>query len=157
MCANAACCVFFQDRSGVLRIEPYTLELSEYLISSALSYSYPEIELSKALKSVSVEYSSGDTSEKYNLEVAASGETQTVSNPMINTEGHAFVVAEWVKENLVSRKTISGEYRADPRLDLFDAVTVESKFGPVSPVVITDIKYQFNGSFRGSYTGRIMA
>lgn len=157
MCANAACCVFFQDRSGVLRIEPYTLELSEYLISSALSYSYPEIELSKALKSVSVEYNSGDTSEKYNLEVAASGETQTVSNPMINTEGHAFVVAEWVKESLISRKTISGEYRADPRLDLFDAVTVESKFGPVSPVVITDIKYQFNGSFRGSYTGRIMA
>lgn len=157
MCANAACCLFFQDRLGVLHIEPYSLELSEYLISSALSYSYPEIELSKGLKGVSVEYGAEDTSAKYNLAVAASGETQTVTNPLVGTEAHAAEVAAWIKANLESRKTISGEYRADPRLDLFDVVTVDSKFGSVAPVVITDIKYQFNGSFRGSYAGRIMA
>lgn len=158
MCANAACCVMYQDRMGVLRIEPYTAVLSGEIIPASLSYSYPEIELSKNLKSVSVAWGDSDESNNtYLLPVAASGETQTVTNPLVASEAHAIAVAEWIKRNLESRKSINGEYRCDPRLDVFDCVTVESKFGPVSPVVITNIKYNYSGAFRGSYTGRIMA
>jgi hypothetical protein len=102
---------------------------------------------------VSVDYG-GDS--PYELSVLKSGETQTVSNDFINTVGHAEKVADWVRGILESRKTVEGEFRADPRLDLYDVVTVESKYGVLTPVVITNITYTYNGSFRGSYTGRVL-
>lgn len=152
-CANAAKCILRYDRDGVLHIEPLNTTMTDYRITSALSYSHPEIALSKPLKSVSVGYGEED---RYELSVSASGETQTVTNDFISKEAQAAVVAEWVRDTLESRKTVSGEFRADPRLDLFDIVLVESKYGAIAPVAITDIKYTFNGSFRGNYTGRVL-
>ena len=55
-----------------------------------------------------------------------------------------------------TRKTVSGEFRADPRLELYDIVRVEDRYSRLVNVAITNIKYEFNGSFRGSYTGRIL-
>lgn len=152
-CANAGMCVIRCGRDSALHLEPLSTYLTEYVISSSLSYSHPEITLSKPLYKVSVDYGE-DT--PYELSVFDSGETQTVNNDFINTEVHAEEVARWVRGVLVSRKTISGEFRADPRLDLYDVVTVESKYGRLSPVVITNITYTYNGSFRGSYTGRVL-
>lgn len=152
-CANAGMRVMRYGRDGVLHIEPLSTYLTEYRITSALSYSHPEITLSKPLKKVSIAY--GEDA-PYELDVYSSGEVQTVSNDFINTRGHAEQVAAWVRDVLVSRKTVTGEFRADPRLDLYDVVTVESKYGVLSPVVITNITYNYNGSFRGSYTGRVL-
>lgn len=152
MCANASGCVVWQDRDAVLHIEPLRKELSGYKVKSMLSYSHPEVELSKPLKAVSVSY--GDKS--YVLAVSASGETQTVSNPLVNTEAQAMMVAEWVKNTLETRKTVTGEFRADPRLDLFDIIQVESKYGLITPVAITNIKYTYSGAFHGSYTGKVI-
>lgn len=156
MCANASLNVIYQRRDGTLVIGPLGEDgLSDYIIPLAMSYSYPEIELTKRLKSVEVTY--GTEVATYNLAVAGSGETQTIDNVLISTEAQAQSVAEWVKTGLIKRQVVSGEFRADPRLDLFDLVTVESKFGSLSPVVITDIKYTFSGVFMGSYTGRVIA
>lgn len=152
-CANGGMCVIRYGRDGNLHIEPLSTYLTEYRITSALSYSHPEITLSKPLHKVSVDYG-GDN--PYELSVFSSGEVQTVNNDFINTEAHAGSVAEWVRGVLVSRKTVSGEFRADPRLDLYDVVTVESKYGVLTPVVITNITYTYNGSFRGTYTGRVL-
>jgi hypothetical protein len=152
-CANGGMCIIRYGRDGNLHIEPLSTYLTEYRITSALSYSHPEITLSKPLQKVSVDYG-GDN--PYELSVFSSGEVQTVNNDFINTEAHAGEVAEWVRGILVSRKTVSGEFRADPRLDLYDVVTVESKYGVLTPVVITNITYTYNGSFRGSYTGRVL-
>lgn len=151
MCANASCCVMFQDRDGVLRIEPRRSALSDYVISTMLSYSYPEIELSKKLKEVSVSY--GDEA-PYILPSSDEGETQTINNPLIKDIVHAANVASWSEANLKVRKTINGEFRADPRLDVFDVVEVESKYGNMA-VVISDIKYTFNGSFQATYIGKV--
>lgn len=151
MCANASGCVVYQDRDGVLHIERLNKVQTDYIIPLSLSYSQPEIELSKPLKSVSVSYG-GDT--PYVLSVGSSGETQTVDNPLITTQ-HEYI-AEWVRDTLFTRKTISGEYRADPRLDLFDIVVVQSKYGDIINVAITDIKYSYSGAFRATYTGRVL-
>lgn len=151
MCANAGCCVMYQDRDGVFRIEPRKSELSDYVISNMLAFSYPEIELSKKLKEVSVSYGEDEV---YILPSAESGETQTINNPLIGDIVHAANVASWTEANLKVRKTISGEFRADPRLDVFDVVEVESKYGNMA-VVITDIKYTFSGAFRANYTGKV--
>jgi hypothetical protein len=155
MCANALCCVIYQDRNGVLNIQPLNKADAGYIIPLSLSYSHPEIELSKPLKNVSVSY--GDDSQ-YVLPVGNIGETQTVSNPLVSNSSQAQKVGEWVEETLSTRKVVRGEYRADPRLDVFDVVVVQSdKYGELPKVAITDIKYTYNGSFRGDYTGRVLA
>lgn len=154
-CANAGGCVVRYDRDGVLRVEPLNTKLSDYVITSALSYAYPEVELSKPLGSVAVSYKGATT--PYVLDVASVGEQQTVDNDYVTSEEQAEVVAAWVRDVLQHRKTVNGEFRADPRLDVFDVVQVESKYGVISPVVITNIKYSYSGSFKGSFTGRALA
>ena len=79
-----------------------------------------------------------------------------MSNPLISSEAQAEFIAKWVRDTLTTRKTVSGEYRADPRLDGFDNVAVASKYGDLQNVALTSIKYSFNGSFRGDYTGRLL-
>lgn len=152
MCANAGGCVIYQDRDGVLHIEHLNKVHSGAIIPLTLSYSHPEIELSKPLKNVAVSY--GDNN--YSLPVQNTGETQTVSNPLISNQAQAKLIAEWVRDTLTTRKTVSGEYRADPRLDVFDIVAVASKYGDLQNVALTSIKYTFNGSFSGDYTGRLL-
>ena len=146
-------CVIHQDREGVLHIKPLNKINTGYVVPLALSYSHPEIELSKPLKNVSVQY--GDN-EHWILSVGDVGETQTVSNPLVSNSVQAANIAKWVRDTLSTRKTISGEYRADPRLDLFDIAIVQSKYGELPNVAITDIKYTYNGSFKGSYKGRVL-
>lgn len=160
-CANAACCILRYDRNGALYVEQLKDTLSEYIpivdgvngIPLSLSYSYPEITLSKPLKAVVVDY--GEET-PFQLNVASNGEIQTLTNNYIYTAEAAESVANWVSRLLKMRKTISGEFRADPRLELFDIVNVEDRYGRVLKVAITNIKYDFNGSFRGSYTGRVI-
>ena len=95
-------------------------------IPLALSYSYPEITLSKPLKEVSVDYG-GET--PYVLSNAnIGGEKQTLSNEYIANATNAARVATWVNSVLINRKTISGEFRADPRLELYDIVRVEDRY-----------------------------
>lgn len=153
-CANAVCAIIRCDRDGNLFVEPLDKTLSEYMIPLSLSYSYPEITLSKPLKEVSVDY--GGEVSSYKLSVSEAGETQTLTNDYIRNETNAVPVAAWVADVLKMRKTVSGEFRADPRLDLYDIVTVEDRYGRGLKVVITDIKYTFNGAFRGTYTGRVI-
>jgi hypothetical protein len=152
-CANAAGCVMYQNRDGVLVIERLDYTNSGYTVPSMLSYSFPEIELSKPLRNVSVSYL-GDKTVSYTY--ATSGETQTLTNEFISTEAQASEIAKWVCDALRTRKQISGEFRGDPRLDVFDVVQVESKYGTITDVVLTDIKYSFTGAFRAEYTGHIM-
>lgn len=152
MCANADGCVIYQLKEGV-DITPLNTSLSDYVITSDLSYSHPEIELTKPLKAVSIKLGED---ESYVLDVDRVGEIQSVENPLILTSGVADIVANWIMWNLRPRTIVSGDFRGDPRLEVFDIVTVESKFGTLTPVVITDLKYSYSGSFRTTYTGRIV-
>ena len=152
-CANAACCVIRYSRDGSLHIEALNKASTDYAIPLSLSYSYPDITLSKPLAGVSVNYG-GET--PYTLSVSPNGEQQTLTNDYIYTVDAAEAVAQWVRDVLKNRKTISGEFRADPRLDLYDIVQVEDRYGRKLTVAITNIKYTFGGSFRGSFTGRIL-
>ena len=153
MVANAGRCCIWQDRDGILHIEPLNTTLTDYVIGTmenglSNAYEHPEFTLSKELKSVRVNSGQG---------IALNSETgavQEVSNPLIVDAETANAVAEWCKECLKGRKTLSGSFRADPRLDALDKVTVVSKYSS-NPVYITNIKYEYNGAFRGTYEGRV--
>ena len=151
--AHMACCVLYQDRNGVIRLEPRNTILSDYTIRRDFSYSHPEFDYTKPLKAVDVRYGS---EESYLLSVANSGEVQTVDNNFIKTAADAQRVAEATATILRERKTISGDFRADPRLDALDIVTVESKFA-TNPVVISEIEYSTTGGgFYGRFTGKVI-
>lgn len=149
LCANAACCVMYQDRSGVLHIEPLHQNASGYAIRKYVSYAHPKFTFSKPLRSVSVNDGLGTATN------GTTGEIQTVSNSLIVNGNMANRVANWVKNTLKERKSITGEYRADPSLDVFDKIAIESKYGANNAVYITEIEYTFNGSFKGKYVGRV--
>ena len=157
LCANALGRGLYQASDGKLYIkEKNDFSDLDYVIDAKKLYAWPEIELFKTLKDISVSYNDGlggSEGGKYILSVNANGETQTVANPMISSESHADYIAQTVRRWINARNTVSGEFRADPRLELFDFIEIDTKFGRV-PLLITNIKYSYNGAFRGSYVGR---
>ena len=147
--ANAGMCVIYQDRNGTLRIEPINEVLTNYIINRFNSYQNADYEITKELKSVDVNDGMGTSTNGKN------GEIQTVSNELIQNNTVATNVAEWVKDTLKHRKLVSGQYRADPRLDALDKITVINKFA-TNTIIVTDVKYEYQGSFKGSYEGRVI-
>lgn len=144
--ANAGCCVMYQDRHGIFHIEPLADGQTNYEINRFNSYSNSEISLTKQLKAVDI------NNGQYVLTVGTVGETQPVINPLIS-DARASAVAQWVANYLVNRKNLSGEFRADPRLDALDRVKNENQFA-ASVVLVTEIKYTYNGAFKGNYQGK---
>ena len=149
MVANAGCCVMHQDRNGIFRIEPIGTEETDYVISSDVSFAHPEYEISKELKAVSVNNGMGYA------ENSPVGEIQTIDNPLIVSTENAQRVAEWIRGVLSTRKKISGEFRADVRLDALDKILVNSKYAE-QKVRITDITYDLTGGIKGTYSGRVV-
>ena len=147
--ANAACCVFYQDREGIYHIEPLPSGVTDYEINQFRSYENSEISLSKQLKAVSINDGAAVVS------FGSTGETQDVNNPLVSAE-RAETVATWIGNYLKNRHILSGEFRADPRLDALDRVSNENQFAQ-STVLVTSIKYTYNGAFRGTYEGRAEA
>lgn len=135
--------------------------LSDYVISADFSYQHPEVELAKPLRNVNIvqhfEYVFEPRTVVYN--VNATGEDITVDCPYMwyyetgRTDALAAKYINWWKH----REVVSGEFRADPRLELFDVVQVDTKYGTLSPVMITYVKYVYNGSFRGTFEGKVIS
>jgi len=151
--AHAGNCVFYQDRQGVVRIEPRNRTFSDYRIGPRISYAHPEYNMNKPLKSISVSY--GDNLRE-DVVVDSKGEVQTIDNPLITTKTQAISVAEHARDILVNRKVISGEFRADLRVDALDNIIVVSKYAS-NIIAVSEINYSTNsGSFRGKYTGRVV-
>ena len=155
MVANAGNCVFYQDRNGVVRVEPRNINYCGYRIEPKISYFHPEYEMNKPLKFVTVEYGTEKLSES--VEVSSRGENQTVKNPLIVTSDDAIRVGKVTAALLKNRKVISGEFRADMRLDALDNAMIVSKYAS-NVIAVTDVEYSTTGgAFRGKYTGRVIS
>lgn len=147
LCANAACCTIRIARDGNVYIEPLSTTLTDYLIDRFVSYSNAEYEISKPLASVNVNDGLGTYT------VGSSGEIQDIQNDLIQSGSVANAVAKWVGDTLAGRKTLSGEYRADPRADALDLVTVKNKYA-TNTIVLTSLNYTYSGAFHANYEGR---
>jgi hypothetical protein len=154
MIAHAGTCVIYQDRLGTLRIQPWAASYTGFVIDKDISYTHPEYTISKPVKAVSVAYGSDQRVETV---YSARGEVQTVDNKMIVNKADATRVAEKTLDILKNRKVISGEYRADLRLDCLDSIIVTSKYAS-NIIALTDVEYSTTGgAFRGTYTGRVVS
>lgn len=156
-CAASHGYAIWQTSDGVIHVHtPDFLAAGDYRIGKNISYYHPETELSKPLKSVKFSRYNicGDTNGYEEYSVGSSGDNIWVDCPYIwDNSNHDFLSNKyslWWK----NREVVSGEFRADPRLELFDVVTIESPYGEITPVAITNLKYTYNGSFRATYTGK---
>jgi len=167
--ANAYKRVLHHDRNNQIRMTSLKKTVCDYPMPLTLAYSYPEITLSKPLRDIIIKvrinpYTDadgdgfGDVTDKVVLTVRSDGESQTIDNRVLYdwSDEQLNSYAEWVRDTLVSRKTVTGEFRADPRLEVLDVVSIESKYGVIEPVALTTVKYTYNGSFRGYYEGRVV-
>lgn len=161
--ANMGGCVMYPDRNGILHIEPITHEQSDYIINSFNSYSKPEITVSKSIKQVIVkvyQYSIGekgiesDVSEISSI-VGEMGESVTIDNPLVTDNERAAILGKWVGDYLKNRMTLKSEMRADVRLDALDIVANANDYGS-NNMRMTNVKFNFNGAFRGTGEGRVI-
>lgn len=153
MVAHAAGCVLYQDRDGFVRIKPRNKDYAHYMIEPQISYAYPEYTINKPLKAITVEY--GEDLKASIPVVNSRGEVQTISNPFINTHEDALRIAEVARDVLEKREVITGDFRADLRVDALDNIVVVSKYAS-NAICVTEIKYSTTGgAFKGTYTGRV--
>lgn len=161
MLSNSLLCRHRMDRNGVLHVkyEKDGLELSDYDITLDFVKIYPEVSLTKPVGQIyCMTHPVGESERDIREQILGrygSGITVTVDNRLI-TSLSSLDLVYWINDVHRHRTVISGEFRADPRLDLFDVVKVETKYGYVSPVVITKIKYTFSGTFWATFEGRVI-
>ncbi len=161
--ANAGCCVLYVDRDGDIHIEAINDIDSDYEINSFNSYTKSEITLSKMLKQVNVEeytYSMGEKGVEHsiierNIPFGDIGEIITIDNPLITSGDRAVAVGQWMGNYLKNRMTLKSSVRADVRLDALDIISNANDYD-VSRVRLTNVKFEFNGAFRGTTEGRVI-
>ena len=151
MVANACCCTMWQNREGLFSIKRPDYTLSEYTMSLFSAYAYPEVKLAKPLKAIDI---TGFQGESRTYELNDSGESIRLDNPLIHGDAAYEAMRQWFENSWKYRENIHGEFRADPRLDVYDVVAVETKYGLIEPIMLTHVKYSYNGSFHGYYEGR---
>lgn len=161
--ANAGECVLYQDREGVLRIEPLKFDVSDYTINSFNSYTKSEITLAKWIKQIKVkvyQYSMGDkgvenTTTEVTIPVGIIGEVITIDNPLVTDTYRAMAMGAWLSTHLGHRMTLDSSWRADVRLDALDIVRNENNYN-TNNVRMTNVEFKFNGAFRGTGEGKVI-
>lgn len=171
--ANAAMCALYQDRDGVLHIEPFSFNNNptipfepNYFITPFNSYTKAELTLAKSNKMIGVKsytYTLGgdgsvneDSHTHYHVHSSV-GETIVVDNPLV-TDGKRAQDIEWWLYNYYFRwrKSIDTSWRGDVRLDALDFVAHENAYS-TDRVLMTEVAYTYNGAFRATGKGKVIA
>ena len=152
LCCVACACVMRYGRDGKMYCEQLDTTTQDYQINRFNSYQDAEYEMSQALRGVDI--NNGQFSDT----VGTTGEIQYVTNPIMENmdSGEATQILQYIEDHLSYRRTLTGQYRADPRLDVFDYITVVNKFATMV-VVITTLNLSYNGMFTATYEGRVEA
>lgn len=78
------------------------------------------------------------------------GEIKTIQNPLVSTQEHAQLIAEWVGNYYLNNVSYDVEYRGDPRLNAADIIHMESDVLDNLQVEIASHNFRYNGAFKGS-------
>lgn len=158
--ANVGKCVLYQDREGIIHVEPLDTTPTDYSINSFNSYSKSEVTLSKPIKEVRVKVHTyaddlSSTISEVTHAVGTEGETITIDNSLVTDATYAKSFAEWLATHLGHRASLDSSWRPDVRLDPLDIVTNSNEY-TTNNVRMTDIKFTYNGAFRGTGKGKVI-
>lgn len=150
--ANAGGAVIRPNEDGDVCVVMPNVSVGDYYIDQFVSYSNGEYDINKSLADINI----NDGAYRYPTSgvLDPTGEEQSISNPLIQASQYA-TVSSWIADVLSKRKSINGEFRADPRLQPLDIITNVNKYA-INQVSITSIKYSYTGAFKGSYEGRVI-
>ena len=146
--ANACQCVLYVDWNGVVQIKKVDTDAIEnYAISRTMQYTKPIMTAEPAISSVVSRCIGGVY---WIRDINSRGQVETVSNAIaVYTDENGQAIAEWVADSIAYHpNTISVEFRADPRLELFDVIQLETQ-DEIRAVVVTDLELTYNGAWRG--------
>ena len=150
LCCSAKACVMRYGRDGIMYCEKLDTTVQDYEINRFNSYKDAEYSMAQMLRGISV-------NDAFYHSVSNKGEIQYVNNELITNDIDLSDLNEFFQYNethLTNRRTLTGQYRSDPRLDIFDYITVENKYATMN-VVITMLNLSYNGGFSAVYEGRV--
>lgn len=82
--------------------------------------------------------------------IGAVGVTKTLQNPLISTEEHAQLLAEWIGNYYSNNVYYTVKYRGEPRVMSTDIIHAYSDIKNNMQVEVTQNDISFNGSFSGN-------
>lgn len=91
-----------------------------------------------------------DTEDFVERSLGAVGLTKTLQNPLISTEEHAQLLAEWVGNHYANNVHYTVKYRGEPRINAADIIHAYSDVKKDMQVEVTQNDISFNGKFSGT-------
>ena len=160
LAANAAGMALYQTRDGVIKINRvYGADTSNPVLDIPVlnNYSWPEITFAQNM--LNVVTTVGNATYAYPENPSGKGVSQTLSNVML-TKGILAKSRNALTESygvLSNRRKASLTYRASPTIDALDMVKIHHQFNYDAVLLATNVKYTFNGCFKGTVEGYMMA
>ena len=149
--ANECSCVLFVDRLGKIHIERLETISENYVLSEKISFEFPKPKVLEKIGRVTAYYDHGTATITTSTPGETSGATQTLTNPIIDDYLNAGSMVRMAYEiQQGARQRITGNFRADPRIDLFDVIAVPYQ-NKVAVCCLTKINFTYNGGWRGTY------
>ena len=160
LAANAAGMALYQTRDGVIKINRvYGVDTSNPVLDIPVlnNYSWPEITFAQNM--LNVVTTAGGVTYAYPESPSGKGVSQTLSNVMLTKDilaksRNALTESYGVLSN---RRKASLTYRASPTIDALDMVKIHHQFNYDAVLLATNVKYTFNGCFKGTVEGYMMA
>lgn len=160
LAANAAGMALYQTRDGVIKINRvYGSDASNPVLNIPVlnNYSWPEITFAQNM--LNVVTTVGNATYAYPENPSGKGVSQTLSNVMLTKDilaksRNALTESYGVLSN---RRKASLTYRASPTIDALDIVKIHHQFNYDAVLLATNVKYTFNGCFKGTVEGYMMA
>lgn len=160
LAANAAGMALYQTRDGVIKINRvYGSVASDSVLDIPVlnNYSWPEITFAQNM--LNVVTTVGGATYAYPESPSGKGVSQTLSNVMLTKDilaksRNALTESYGVLSN---RRKASLTYRASPTIDALDMVKIHHQFNYDAVLLATNVKYTFNGCFKGTVEGYMMA
>lgn len=160
LAANAAGMALYQTRDGVIKINRvYGSDASNPVLDIPVlnNYSWPEITFAQNI--LNVVTTVGNATYTYPENPSGKGVSQTLSNVMLTKDilaksRNALTESYGVLSN---RRKASLTYRASPTIDALDMVKIHHQFNYDAVLLATNVKYTFNGCFKGTVEGYMMA
>lgn len=160
LAANAAGMALYQTRDGVIKINRvYGSGASNPVLDIPVlnNYSWPEITFAQNM--LNVVTTVGNATYAYPENPSGKGVSQTLSNVMLTKDilaksRNALTESYGVLSN---RRKASLTYRASPIVDALDMVKIHHQFNYDAVLLVTNAKYTFNGCFKGTVEGYMMA
>ena len=154
--ANGCKCVLYVDRDNVIRIEPINRMVNKnYVISKSVQYTRPKLSFDNAINGM-ILYSNNARTKK-DEDPDLTGRNQIMENEALYSEFGKLYSAELLEFYYAffyeAKVTFSGTWRADPRLELFDTILIETN-GEIEPACITFVSMEFSGSWKGNYKAK---